>query len=334
MFSSLTDKEILTDHYDGRGGAKICKITIHHMAGNLSIETCGSVFQTREASANYGIGTDGRIGGYVPEEYRAWSTANYTNDKQAINIELANDGGADTNWHVSDTAIEKCIQLCVDICKRYGFNLVYDETPNGSLTRHNMFMATTCPGGYLQSKFPYIAEEVNKRLQESQPKQGDIFEVDDSDGLYLLDDSGKHIQAYKKGTQVEYIEMGYYKYNYQYYKVKVLEDGNVGYMASAYLTKVSDAPTPEPQPVPTPSDDETIKELQEQIDELNNVIAMKDKQIRELQDYITNYKCEFNIEEDNYYKIKMYKDEILLIKFAKDTDFEMNLSKGDTVRIK
>ena len=330
MFSSLTDKEILTDHYDSRSNTKIDKITIHHMAGNLSIETCGNVFQTREASANYGIGTDGRIGGYVPEEYRAWSTANPANDKRAINIELANDGGADTNWHVSDTAIEKCIQLCVDICKRYGFTLNYTGDSNGSLTRHNMFMATTCPGGYLQSKFPYIAEEVNKRLQESQPKAGDIFEVNDSDGLYLLDDSGKHIKAYKKGTQVEYIEMGYYKYNYQYYKVKVLEDGNVGYMACAYLTKVSDAPTPEP----TPSDDETIEELQEQIKELNNVIAMKDKQIQELEDYITSYKCEFNIEENNYYKIKMYKDETLCIKFAKDTIFDMELSKGDIVKIK
>ena len=330
MFSSLTDKEILTDHYDSRANTKIDKITIHHMAGNLSIETCGNVFKTREASANYGIGTDGRIGGYVPEEYRAWSTANPANDKRAINIELANDGGEDTNWHVSDTAIEKCIQLCVDICKRYGFTLNYTGDANGSLTRHNMFMVTTCPGGYLQSKFPYIAEEVNKRLQESQPKAGDIFEVNDSDGLYLLDDNGKHIKAYKKGTQVEYIEMGYYKYNYQYYKVKVLEDGNVGYMACAYLTKVSDAPTPEP----TPSDDETIEELQEQIKELNNVIAMKDKQIDELVHALTWSKCEYKIEEPNYYKIQMYKDETLCIKFAKDTMFEMQLNTNDSIKVK
>ena len=33
-------------------------ITIHHMAGNLSVETCGNVFAptSRKASANYGIG--------------------------------------------------------------------------------------------------------------------------------------------------------------------------------------------------------------------------------------------------------------------------------------
>ena len=133
------------------------------MAGNLSVETCGELFKQAEASANYGIGTDGRIGCYVEEEYRAWSTTNYDNDSRAINIEVANDvyGG---DWHVSDKALESLINLCVDICKRYNFKLVYDGTPNGSLTRHNMFMATVCPGEYLQSKFEYITEEVNKRL--------------------------------------------------------------------------------------------------------------------------------------------------------------------------
>lgn len=162
--SSLTDVTILTNHYSSRNGTKIDKITIHHMAGNLSVETCGNVFKNRQASANYGIGSDGRVGCYVLEENRAWSTANPSNDKRAINIELANDGGS-PEWHVSDNAINKCIDLCVDICKRNGISkLNYTGNTDGNLTRHNMFMSTTCPGPYLQSKFSYIAEEVNKRL--------------------------------------------------------------------------------------------------------------------------------------------------------------------------
>ena len=38
---------------------------------------------------------------------------------------------------------------------------------------HKMFTATTCPGPYLESKFPYIASEVNKRLAKGneQPKE-------------------------------------------------------------------------------------------------------------------------------------------------------------------
>lgn len=166
MKSSLTDVTILNNNYSSRNGTKIDKITIHHMAGNLSVETCGNVFKNREASANYGIGSDGRVGCYVLEENRAWSTANPANDRRAINIEVANDviGGS---WHVSDKALAKCIDLCVDICKRNGIKrLNYTGGTDGNLTRHNMFMATTCPGSYLQSKFPYIADEVNKRLGE------------------------------------------------------------------------------------------------------------------------------------------------------------------------
>jgi len=144
----------------------ITKITPHHMAGNASIETLGRLFADpkRGGSANYGIGTDGRVGLYVEEKDRAWTSSNAENDHQAITIEVANDekGG---NWHVSDVALNKLIELCVDICKRNKIEkLNYTGDKTGNLTRHNMFAATACPGPYLQSKFPYIAETVNKIL--------------------------------------------------------------------------------------------------------------------------------------------------------------------------
>ena len=148
---------------------KIKKITIHHMAGKLSVETCGNVFAptSRQASANYGIGSDGRIGMYVEEKNRAWTSSSAANDNQAVTIEVANDqiGG---NWHVCDKVLSKLIDLCVDICQRNGIQkLSYTGDANGNLTRHNMFANTNCPGPYLQSKFPYIAAEVNKRLGAS-----------------------------------------------------------------------------------------------------------------------------------------------------------------------
>lgn len=149
---------------------KITKITIHHMAGNLSVETCGNVFQTREASANYGIDSEGRVGMYVEEKDRSWASSSRENDHQAVTVEVANDGGA-PDWHVSDKALAKLIDLCVDICQRNGIDkLTYTGDSKGNLTRHNMFAATTCPGPYLQSKFPYIAEEVNKRLGTDKDK--------------------------------------------------------------------------------------------------------------------------------------------------------------------
>lgn len=153
----------------------IKKITIHHMAGNLTVETCGNVFAptSRQASSNYGIGSDGRVGMYVEEKNRAWTSSNAANDHQAITIEVANDqiGG---EWHVSDKALSKLIELCVDICQRNGIKkLNYTGDATGNLTRHNMFASTSCPGPYLQSKFPYIAEEVNKRLNtDAAPSTG------------------------------------------------------------------------------------------------------------------------------------------------------------------
>ncbi len=171
MKSKLTNYvDILPHKNEGRKGNKIQKITIHHMAGDLSVERCGQVLRNRGVSANYGVDSSGRIGLYVDEEDRSWASASPWNDYQAITIEVANDeyGG---NWHVSDTAIEATIRLCVDICQRYNFKLNYTGDKNGSLTRHNMYASTLCPGPYLQSKFPYIAAEVNRRLEGSKPSK-------------------------------------------------------------------------------------------------------------------------------------------------------------------
>lgn len=154
----------------GRAGTynpsgKIDKITIHHMAGNLSIETCGNVLASsaQGASANYGIGSDGRVGMYVEEKDRSWCSSSRANDYHAVTIEVANDGGA-PDWHVSDKAFNALIDLCVDICKRNGFRLNHTGNASGSLTRHNMFAATACPGPYLQGRFAEIAQLVNDRL--------------------------------------------------------------------------------------------------------------------------------------------------------------------------
>ena len=154
---------------------KIDTITIHCMAGNLSVETCGNVFAptSRKASSNYGIGSDGRIGMYVEEKDRSWCSSNATNDNRAITIEVANDGGADTGWHISDAAMESLINLCVDICKRNNIEkLVWSTNKNDrvnhlngcNMTVHRDYANKSCPGDYLYNLHGYIANEVNKKL--------------------------------------------------------------------------------------------------------------------------------------------------------------------------
>ena len=149
---------------------KISKITIHHVAGNLTVETVGNIFapKSRRASSNYGVDGRGRVGMYVEEKNRAWTSGDFDNDHRAVTIEVSNSGGAPT-WPVNDTALEKTIELCVDICKRNGMKeLVYTGDKTGSLTRHDFFQNTVCPGPYLGAKFPYIAEEVTRRLKGSE----------------------------------------------------------------------------------------------------------------------------------------------------------------------
>ena len=92
-----------TDHYNIRDH-KIDTITIHHMAGNLTLAGCCSAVQSRGGSCNYCIDSSGKIGVMVDEQYRSWCSSNRANDMRAVTIEVANDSG-DPNWHVSDKAL-------------------------------------------------------------------------------------------------------------------------------------------------------------------------------------------------------------------------------------
>lgn len=154
----------------------IKKITIHHMAGNLSIESCGKIFEnpSREASSNYGVGTDGRVGMYVEEKDRSWCSSSAINDNQAITIEVANSmcGG---DWPVSDAAYNATIDLIVDICWRNGIsNLSWTGDSSGTLTIHKFFANTVCPGPYLKSRMPNIASSVNARLTVCNDIKADV----------------------------------------------------------------------------------------------------------------------------------------------------------------
>lgn len=144
---------------------KILKITPHHAAGNLTFEGMKNIINSsREMSCNYIIQSDGKIFLFVNESDRSWCSSSPSNDHQAITIEVANDGGA-PDWHVSDAALASLLNLCTDICQRNGIaKLNFTGNANGNLTQHNYFANTACPGPYLKSKFPYIAEQVNARL--------------------------------------------------------------------------------------------------------------------------------------------------------------------------
>ena len=149
---------------------KIDTITIHCMAGQLSVETCGNVFAptSRQASSNYGVGPDGRIGMYVEEKDRSWCSSNAANDHRSITVEVASDPSHP--YAVTDKAYEATIRLCADICKRNGIEkLVWSADKktrvnhlNGcNMTVHRDYSSKSCPGDYLYSRMGDIANRVN-----------------------------------------------------------------------------------------------------------------------------------------------------------------------------
>lgn len=174
-------------------------ITIHCMAGNLSVETCGDLFMrtSTQASSNYGVGTDGRVGLYVEEKDASWCSSNKANDMRAVTIEVANNGGA-PDWPVSDKALKKTIELCADICRRNGKSrmtwiadkktaLAYEPQPDEMrMTVHRWFAAKACPGDYLMGKMAYIADEVT-RLLGGQPSKAVLYRV--QVGAYKVKDN-------------------------------------------------------------------------------------------------------------------------------------------------
>lgn len=171
----------LSPNYNKRSSApaygyKECikNIAIHHMAGALSLQACGNVFYTGKGSSNYGVDNEGKVGMYVEEKNRAWTTST-RRDFESITIEVANtpESTKDKTWKVSDAAIRGLINLCVDICQRNGIKaLVWSDDKNirksgangCNMYVHRDYDNTYCPGDYLLSKLPYVAEQVNMIL--------------------------------------------------------------------------------------------------------------------------------------------------------------------------
>lgn len=166
---------ISPNRYNGRNHS-IDTITIHCVVGQCSVETLGSLFSdsNREASSNYGVGYDGRIGMYVEEKDASWCSSSYSNDNRAITIEVASNT-YDPYW-VNDKAYNATIELVADICRRNGIKkLVWSTSKsdrvnhrNGcNMTVHRDFANKSCPGDYLYNRMGDIANKVNKKLGNS-----------------------------------------------------------------------------------------------------------------------------------------------------------------------
>lgn len=137
------DKEAILDtHYtQGRNGHSIDKIVVHHNAGNLSIEDCYHVWESREASAHYQVQSDGRVGQLVWDTDTAWHCGDFEQNCRSIGIEHADESS--NPWHISDACLDAGAHLVAALCRYY--KLGRPEWGR-NLFGHSDFAPTECPG--------------------------------------------------------------------------------------------------------------------------------------------------------------------------------------------
>lgn len=174
--SSMVVYTKLSPNHSGQRTHSIDRITPHCVVGQCTAEGLGDWFykSSTQASSNYGIDKDGRVGMYVEEKNRSWCSSSNANDQRAITIECASD--TTEPYAFRDVVYRKLVELCTDICRRNGKNkLIWfgdkDKTLNYSpesgemiLTVHRWFADKSCPGNWMYARMGDLAEKVTKKL--------------------------------------------------------------------------------------------------------------------------------------------------------------------------
>ena len=188
----------LSPNHSGQRTHSIDRITPHCVVGQLSAESiCGCFISTsRQASCNYGIGTDGRISMSVEEKNRSWCSSSRENDQRAVTIECASDKTAP--YAFNDAVYASLVNLCVDICQRNGKSkllwlgdknktLAYaPKSDEMVLTVHRWFANKSCPGDWLYNRLGNLAAEVTKRLTGGSTDTGKVDVPSDGKTLYRV----------------------------------------------------------------------------------------------------------------------------------------------------
>ena len=174
--SSMVAYTKLSPNHSGQRTHSIDRITPHCVVGQCTAEGLGDWFykSSTQASSNYGIDRDGRVGMYVEEKNRSWCSSSSANDQRAITIECASD--TTEPYAFRDIVYQTLIKLCVDICKRNGKTKLLwfgdkDKTLNYEpksgemiLTVHRWFANKSCPGNWMYAKMGDLAEKVTAAL--------------------------------------------------------------------------------------------------------------------------------------------------------------------------
>ena len=238
----------LSPNHSGQRTHSIDRITPHCVVGQCSVETLGSIFapSSRQASSNYGIGEDGRVGMYVEEKNRSWCSSSNANDQRTVTIECASDNTEP--YAFKDVVYQTLVTLCVDICQRNGkkkllwlgdkdTTLAY--TPKADemvLTVHRWFANKSCPGNWMYARMGDLANKVTAALGGSSA-QPDAPAEKPASGYYRV----------RKDWSDNKSQKGAYK---NLANAKKCADANPGYSvfdADGNVVYTAAAPAPEPE---------------------------------------------------------------------------------------
>lgn len=166
----------LSPNHSGQRTHSIDRITPHCVVGQLSAESICRCFTSpsRQASCNYGIGTDGRVSLCVEEKNRSWCSSSNANDQRAVTIECASD--KTEPYAMNSRVYDSLVKLCTDICRRNGKkkllwlgdrNKTLNYAPKSDemvLTVHRWFANKSCPGDWLYARLGDLAARVTAAL--------------------------------------------------------------------------------------------------------------------------------------------------------------------------
>lgn len=241
--SKLVTCTVKSPNHSGKRTHSIDRITPHCVVGQLSASSIGGCFTnpSRQASCNYGIGTEGGICLIVDEDNRSWCSSSNANDQRAVTIECASD--KTDPYAMNSTVYNKLIDLCEDICRRNGKTklvwisdknkaLSYNPASNEmQLTVHRWFANKSCPGDWLFSRLGDVAKTVTARLSgagDSGNKSDALYRV--QVGAYSIRSNADNMLAKIKAkgfdafvTQVD----GMYKVQVGAYSVKANADAQL-----------------------------------------------------------------------------------------------------------
>lgn len=210
--SKMVSYTKLSPNHSGKRTHSIDRITPHCVVGQCSVETLGNIFapKSRQASCNYGIGPDGRVGMYVEEKNRSWCSSSNANDQRAVTIECASD--TKHPYAMNDKVYASLIKLCTDICKHNGKKKLLwlgskSKTLNYKpksdemvLTVHRWFANKSCPGDWLYSRLGDLAKKVTANLSGTSSVKKDTPGEKKNSGTKSVDHVAREVIQGKWGN--------------------------------------------------------------------------------------------------------------------------------------